>query len=155
MDSLEDLWDQFSLSEKEGKPVDLGGTPIKAANMVCAKFLTQRTVNVESIANTFKPLWCTNKVFTVQDMGKNRVVFSFEDAADMERVLMSELWTFDKHLVVFRRLIDDASIDELIFNEVSFWVQIHRLSIRAMTEEATLAIGNMRDYPTFVTGVGY
>jgi hypothetical protein len=151
MDSLEDLWDQFSLSEKEGKPVDLGGTPIKAANMVCAKFLTQHTVNVESIANTFKPLWCTNKVFTVQDMGKNRVVFSFEDAADMERVLMSELWTFDKHLVVLRRLIDDAPIDESIFNEVSFWVQIHRLSIRAMTEEAK-NIGHWkyaRDYPTF------
>ena len=141
MGSLKDLWDQFSLSEKEGKSVDLGGTPIKAANMVCAKFLMQRTVNVESIANTFKPLWCTSKAFTVQDMGKNKVVFSFEDAADMERVLMSEPWTFDKHLVVLRCLIDDAPIDELIFNEMSFWVQIHGLSIRAMTEEAASAIG--------------
>ena len=54
---------------------------------------------------------------------------------------MSEPWTYDKHLVVLCRLIDDAPIDELIFNEVSFWVQIHGLSIRAMTRKAAPAIG--------------
>jgi hypothetical protein len=43
--------------------------------------------------------------------------------------------------VVFERLSDDISIDDLLFSHVSFWIQIHNLPVRRMTEDSAVVIG--------------
>ncbi len=60
---------------------------------------------------------------------------------DLERVLVNEPWSFDKSLVVFQRLMEDGPINDTLFSHVSFWVQLHNLPIRRMTEEAAITIG--------------
>ena len=40
----------------------------------------------------------------------------------MEKVLMGELWSFDRHLVVFQRYVTSTPIEELSFDKVSFWI---------------------------------
>jgi hypothetical protein len=93
------------------------------------------------VARTFKPLWKTKQSFTVQDLGRNRVAFVFEDEMDLERVLVNEPWSYDKSLVVFQRLHDDEALSDSKFSHVSFWVQLHNLPIRRMTAEAAETIG--------------
>lgn len=46
---------------------------------------------------------------------------------DMDKVLMGEPWSFDRHLVVFERYDGSVPIQELNFCSTSFWVQIHDL----------------------------
>lgn len=58
----------------------------------------------------------------------------------MERVLASEQWSFDKHLVVMQRYEYETSIDELSFNRASFLVQLHGIPLRYMTAEAAVKI---------------
>ena len=65
---------------------------------------------------------------------------------DLERVLVNEPWSFDKSLVVFQRLLEDGPINDALFSHVSFWVQLHNLPIRRMTEEAATAIGRSIGY---------
>ena len=60
---------------------------------------------------------------------------------DLERVLVNEPCSYDKYLVVFQRLQEDESISDSKFSHVSFWVQLHNLPLRRMTEEAAEAIG--------------
>ncbi len=141
MDSIEDMWKHFSLSDKEVSDVDLEHTSQQPEHILVAKFLTARVLNIDSVARTFKPLWKTRHNFTVQDLGKNRLAFVFEDAMDLERVLVNKPWSFDKSLVVFQRLMEDGPINDTLFSHVSFWVQLHNLPIRRMTEEAAIAIG--------------
>ena len=141
MEPIKDMWRRFSLSDKEGFDVDLAHTTQQSENILVAKFLTPRVLNIDSVVRTFKPLWKTKKSFSVQDLGKNRTAFVFEDALDLERVLANEPWSFDKFLVIFERLGNDINVDDLLFSHAAFWVQIHNLPIRCMTEEAAAVIG--------------
>jgi hypothetical protein len=140
MESLEGLWEKFSLSDMEGNTVDLHSTPDQPKTFLAAKFLTRRTLNVEAVARTFKPLWRTDHGFTVRDMNDNRLVFVFEDAADRERVMMGEPWAYDKHLVILKHIEEDEAIEEVAFCETAFWVQLHGLPVRKMTFEVVTAI---------------
>ena len=93
------------------------------------------------MARTFKPLWKTARGFTVKDMGENRMVFTFEDGVDLERVLLNQPWTYDKHLVILQRVDSDISIDAMVFSTVLFWVQIHGLPIRSSSGVVAKGIG--------------
>ncbi len=104
MESMEDMWKKFSLSDKEGLNVDLADTSQQPEHILAAKFLTSRVLNMDAVARTFKPLWKTKQSFMVQDLGGNKVAFVFKDAMDLERVLVNEHWTYDKFLVVFQRV---------------------------------------------------
>uniref|UniRef100_A0A2N9FNY2 DUF4283 domain-containing protein n=1 Tax=Fagus sylvatica TaxID=28930 RepID=A0A2N9FNY2_FAGSY len=104
MESMEDMWKKFSLSDKECLNVDLADTSQQPEHILAAKFLTSRVLNMDAVARTFKPLWKTKQSFMVQDLGGNKVAFVFKDAMDLERVLVNEHWTYDKFLVVFQRV---------------------------------------------------
>lgn len=56
MDSIEDMWKRFSLSDKEVSDMDLEHTSQQPENILVAKFLTTRVLNIDSVARTFKPL---------------------------------------------------------------------------------------------------
>ena len=122
MESVEDMWKKFSLSNKEGLNVDLADTLQQPEHILAAKFLTSHVLNMDAVARTFKPLWKTKQSFTVQDLGGNKVAFVFENAMDLERVLVNEPWTYDKFLVVFQRVQGDEPIQDSMFSHTSFWV---------------------------------
>uniref|UniRef100_A0A2N9I5I3 Reverse transcriptase domain-containing protein n=1 Tax=Fagus sylvatica TaxID=28930 RepID=A0A2N9I5I3_FAGSY len=140
MDDISGLWETFSLNDNEVAPFDFGSTEDDNHFYLAARFMTTRVLNIESIVRTFRPLWRTFKGFSAQDMGNNMVVFTFEDEADMARVLQSEPWSYDKHLVSFQRVEADMAIEEMECRCVSFWVQMYNLPVRQMNKEAIIAL---------------
>ena len=46
------------------------------------------------------------------------MLFEFDDAMDLERVLEFEPWTYDKSLVVFQRVVDAEFAPLLAFNSI-------------------------------------
>ena len=152
MESLEGLWEKFSLSEHECQKVDLASTTTQPKSFLAAKFLTRRVLNVESVARTFKPLWRTNQGFSIRDMNDNKLVFIFEDEADRERVMLGQPWAYDKSLVVFQRIEDEEAIEEVTFTETFFWVQLHGIPVRRMNEEVARILGSSLGRIAQVTG---
>ncbi|XP_075651925.1 uncharacterized protein At4g02000-like [Castanea sativa] len=73
-------------------------------------------------------------------MGDHRVMFVFPEASNIDRVLMGEPWTFDRHLVVPKRMKISDAIEELNFNQTSFWVQVHDLPVRRSSLEVAMEI---------------
>ncbi|XP_030948924.1 uncharacterized protein At4g02000-like [Quercus lobata] len=51
---------------------------------------------------------------------------------DVTRIIQSEPWCFDKHLVVLESFDDDVPACELQFRKAMFWVQVHNIPIRFM-----------------------
>ena len=96
---------------------------------------------MEVVAHTFRPLWRTRGNFEVNDAGNNMVLFDFELEVDVEKVLMGEPWTFDRHLVVFERYEGSKSVQKLQFKTTSFWVQLHDLPFSFLTPEVAVSIG--------------
>ena len=95
MEDLTMSWKKLSLSEKEGDKLDLSKRKKSHGFVLIAKFYTRRSVNLEAVAKTFRPLWCTKHIFEVSDARDNRLPFAFETVEDVEKVLLGEPWSFD------------------------------------------------------------
>ncbi|KAK7820278.1 hypothetical protein CFP56_038986 [Quercus suber] len=67
--------------------------------ILAGKFLTKRRINFEAVVKALKPIWKTSENFEVQDASDNIVLFLFQNEEDMERVLWSSPWSFDKYLI--------------------------------------------------------
>ena len=59
--------------------------------------------------------------------------------------MASEPWSFDRHLVVLHRLENVVPVQEVAFNMVSLWVQVHDILVsylnREVAKELCEAIG--------------
>ena len=65
-------WKKLSLSKKEGCKADLA---MKAqVPHSCSKFMIRRTLNVEAMVRTFRPLWRTRMGFQVRNMGEHKLL---------------------------------------------------------------------------------
>ncbi len=71
------------------------------------------------------------------------LVFAFEEESDLERVVHSESWSYDKHLVTFQRVEADTSIAEMDCRWCSFWVQIHNLPVCRMNHDYAKVLGGV------------
>lgn len=111
---------KLSLSKSKGSKFAIRDDPGVEEHVLVEKFLTRRAFNMEAIAKTFTLLWKTRKVFEIRDMGDHRVLFISPDASDIDRVLMVEPWTFDRHLVVLEKMNNSDDIEELSFNQTNF-----------------------------------
>ena len=128
MDNLSALWESFSLTESEGNTYHVDDGGLDGKFLLEARFFTGRALNMEVVARTFKLLWHTEKGFEVRDMGNHRVLFLFSEESDIDRVVASEPWTFDKYLVVLKRIQSQSEMKGLEFDSAHFWIQIHDLS---------------------------
>ena len=55
-------------------------------------------------------------------MNDHKALFVFDDERDVNRILASQPWNFDKHLVVVKRYDKDIPLSSLTFKTVMFWV---------------------------------
>ena len=142
MASIEDLWSRFSLTEEEENGADVPRKTEVPIVRLAAKFLTKQVVNAEAVSRTFKPLWRLIGEMKIRDIGGNILLFEFDDALDLERVLELEPWTYDKSLVVFRRAVDVDSAPLLPFDSVTFWIQLHNVPEHCLTQATGEVVGN-------------
>ncbi|XP_030964319.1 uncharacterized protein LOC115985520 [Quercus lobata] len=136
MDDLAQSWNKLTLSEREGPGCCLTNEESVKEFSIVAKFLTRRALNIEAIARTFTPLWGARNGFKIQAFGDHKILFTFENKEDVDRILSSESWSFNKHLVVMQRHENDLSLQDITFNKTTLWVQVHGLPTRFMSFEA-------------------
>nr|POE69953.1 hypothetical protein CFP56_57754 [Quercus suber] len=121
MEDLIHSWQKLSLSSKEGDQMDLSKNRKIQGFALAAKFFSRRSVNVDAVAQTFRPLWRSSGNFHANDAKNSHVVFTFELEEDVEKVLMGEPWSFDRHLMAFTRYDGSVPVQDLHFDRVSFW----------------------------------
>ena len=141
MEDLAQSWKKLSLTDVEETNIDLSNDKKKKGTVLAAKFFTWRSLNIEAVARTFRPLWRTRSSFEVSDAGNNVLLIAFELEVDAEKVVQGEPWAFDHHLVVLQKYDGSTSIQDLSFTTTKFWVQLHNLPYSLLTMMATLSIG--------------
>ena len=83
MAGLENLWSRFSLDDEEEHGAEVPKSMEEVAHRLAGRFFTKRTLNVESVARTFKPLWKPTGELKLRDLGDNILLFEFLDALDL------------------------------------------------------------------------
>ena len=137
MEEITRSWNNLSLDEREGSRITLKNSSRSSDFILAAKFFTKRVLNMDAVARTFRQLWRSTAGFKIRNMHNNVVLFIFNNQGDIDRILRSEPWCFDKHLVALHQYDGDIHISEINFQWVSFWVQVHDIPIRFMTREVT------------------
>ena len=135
MEQLTRRWENLSLSDKEKQDFTLPEDHRKGEFVIAAKFLTSRFLQMEAVARTFKQIWRFNNGFRIRNQGNNTVLFVFDNLADVEKILNSQPWSFDKHLIIMQRYANDGPVNELSFNKVPFWVQVHDIPCSFLTRK--------------------
>ena len=122
MEELAKSWSCLTLSDVEGSHVSITEEEAVSDFVLATKFLTKRALNVEAIAKTFTPIWRMKNGFRVTKESDQMVLFTFDNQTDMERVLNTEPWSFDKHLMVLHQYDKEVDILDIDFNMVTFWI---------------------------------
>lgn len=112
---------------------------------MATKFLTKHALNVEAIGRTFKSFWKSRKEFKIRDVGNHVVLFVFQTNIDVDRVLMNEPWSFDKHLVLFKRLENNSSTQKINFSHTLFWIQLDGLPVNKLNIDIAEEVGKTVD----------
>lgn len=71
----------------------------------------------------------------MRNLGDHKVLFMFDNKIEVEKVIQSEPWTFNKHLIVMERYDTNSSIDDLTLDRTTFWLQVHGLPIKFINEK--------------------
>ena len=142
MANIEDLSSRFLLTEEEEHGADVPQKKEATIVRLAAKFFTKRVVNAEAVSRTFKPLWKPIGETKFRDIDVNILLFEFDNAMDLERVLEFEPWSYDKSIAVFQRAMDVESAPLLAFNSITFWVQLHNVLDQCLTQATGEAMGN-------------
>ena len=137
------LWKKLSLTEEEENEYSGQTFESTRGTVLAAKVFTRCVLNMKAIARTFKMLWQTKGGFEVKDVGNHVVLFLFSDKLDVNRVLLGEPWSYDKHLVSLCRMEKNVVVKDLVFYKTSFWVQIHDLPVGEMNPKAAAEIGKV------------
>lgn len=143
MDDITNKCAGLRLSDIEENEVDLAPPTIETGHFLAGKFYTKRRVSLVLMVRVIKSVWWTEKNFEVNDMGDNKVLIRFDEAKDLDKVILLSPWSFDKYLVVLHKLGAGETVNKLKFSRSPFWVQIHRLPTMNQIRDAGLRIGGI------------
>lgn len=93
------------LSSKKDNRFDLSRNKKAQKYTLATKFFTRRSVNIEAVAKTFRPLWHTRRKFEVSNAGDNILLFTCESDEDIERSSWENLgrstdtWWFSSDMI--------------------------------------------------------
>ena len=142
MDEVLNDWKRFSLLEEENSKVTLDEeNPATKEVILAGKFMTRRALSVEAVGRTLKPLWKTRNGFEIREVGNHVLLFVFDDENEAERILATEPWTYDKHLIILSHYDGSCPIQSVRFHTVNFWIQIHGLPVNRLNEKTAYGIG--------------
>ena len=54
---------------------------------------------MDAVGRTFKMLWRCRDGFKIQNLDDHKALFVFDNIRDVKWILLSEPWSFDKHVI--------------------------------------------------------
>ena len=134
MEDLAKSWSCLTLSNVEDSQLSITEEDAVTDFILAVKFLTKQALNIQAIAKKFTPLWRMKNGFKVTKESDHVVLFTFDSQADLDRVLNTKPWSFDKHLMLLQWYDKEVDVLDIEFNTVTFWIQVHDIPIHFRTK---------------------
>ncbi|KAK1551679.1 hypothetical protein Q3G72_002695 [Acer saccharum] len=145
-DDLAMLCSALSVREREGLVGTLNvGLKDKGERRLSlclvGKILVAKLVSRVAFIEVISKVWRMSEGVEIEWIEGNIFAFHFKNLKDRKRILAGVPWTFDRAMIIFDEPIGDGDIQNLSFNKIEFWIQIHNLPLICMTEEIGIFFG--------------
>ncbi|CAI8612526.1 unnamed protein product [Vicia faba] len=142
-----DKWKSFALSKEEEEGVVADEEEIiedeSMQRTLAGKLWTESSFNTRAFKNTMLNAWKLKLPVEIQYLIKNLFIFKFGSKRDMEFVLKSGPWSFDRVLLVLNRISREEQPLYLNLHSSSFWVRIYDLPLMLRYESMAKKLGNI------------
>ncbi|XP_017628694.1 uncharacterized protein At4g02000-like [Gossypium arboreum] len=136
----------LNIMDDEEEPLVVVGANIATGQLydlcLVGRVLKDSVVNFPSVKNTPTDLWHPLRGVAISELEGKRILFKFYSEVDLNRVMDGMPWFFNRHLIIFHRLIEGEDPITVSLWETVFWVQIHNLPVGVVTEGMTRQFGD-------------
>ncbi|KAK3211281.1 hypothetical protein Dsin_015987 [Dipteronia sinensis] len=105
------------------------------------KILSNKQVNRDAFISVIPNIWKFVEDFEIEVVSRNTFSFTFKNVNDQHQVLLGGPWSFDKALLVLEAPVGNGDVQNMTFNKMAFWVQIHNVPLFCMTVDIGKFLG--------------
>ncbi|CAH9070062.1 unnamed protein product [Cuscuta epithymum] len=106
------------------------------------RILTDRPVKFTAFKETMANAWRPGKGVSMRDLGGQKFLVQFYHKYDLCRVLDDGPWSFDRNLLLPKRLGSFESSNQCTLTQATFMIQVHNIPLNLMTSYVAELIGN-------------
>lgn len=129
---IEKIWERNKGEAMVELDVENEESEALARRTLVGKVLTKKKLNRNAVKSILVKGWGDPPGLKVADIGTNLFLFTFQDGREAKEVIRRGPWYVMNHVVSLQYWIPEASVYEIDFARVSFWVQLHGLPLGAM-----------------------
>lgn len=94
---------------------------------IVVKTILDRKFNFKVIRSVLSNAWDLKDGVSFRSLNDKTLLCCFQKEDDMVKVLRVSPWNFKGYLLLCQQWNPELSLEELNFNTVEFWVQVHNL----------------------------
>ncbi|XP_058752316.1 uncharacterized protein LOC131625473 [Vicia villosa] len=140
-------WKSIQLSKEEEEGVIVADEEVCAEEgfqrSLAGKLWTESNFNARAFKSTMVNAWKLKNPVETQDLSKNLFLFKFATKRDLEYVLRNGPWSFDRYLLVLKRISGEEQPSDLNMHYGSFWVRIYELPLILRSETMAKKLGSI------------
>lgn len=117
-------------------------TELDFERCLVGRVLTRKQVHLEALERTLTSAWDLTKGVRMQKIGENSLLFQFDHVIERNRVMWRGPWSFDRNLVVLRKIEKGQDPLEVDLSKCEFHVQVTGLPVISESEALAKLIGD-------------
>lgn len=121
--------------------VEVCGEEIFTRSLV-GKLWTEDSFNSRIFKQFMVQAWRLKNPIEVQDLNNNLFVFRFSTKKDLESVLKNGPWSFDRNLVILKRVTGDEQPSEMPMHSGDLWARVYDLPLKLRSDAMAMKLGN-------------
>ncbi|KAM0878807.1 hypothetical protein ACQ4PT_034628 [Festuca glaucescens] len=145
LEGVEGKLKKLQLSEAERKGIRIGRKHACSSKVsrlqAVGKLISEKAARAEHVGRALGAVWSPFAGVECKDLGRNRFLFSFHQAADKNKASDGGPWTFNRDLIVMEDFVPSKTIDEYGFKMIPIWVRAHGIPMGMMSRETGDLIG--------------
>ncbi|KAK3182831.1 hypothetical protein Dsin_030117 [Dipteronia sinensis] len=115
----------------------------RLACRLVGELLSNKNVNSDAFISVLPKIRKFIEDVEIEVVSGNTFSFTFKNVNDRRQVLLGGPWSFDKVLLVLEATVGKGDVQNMSFNKVAFWVQIHNVHLLCMTVEIMRFLSGM------------
>jgi hypothetical protein len=113
------------------------------ANSLLGSLWTTDHFNGRIFKQVIVQAWKLRNPVEIQDLNKNLFLFRFSSKRDLETVLRNGPWSFDRNIVILKRISGDEQPSDLEMHSSDFWIRIYDLPLKLRSDEMARKLGDL------------